>query len=141
MKEVMRHEKFYEGSEYVDEGNGVYFGWLAHPKTLGACMPLVSADKRFLIVIVGEHFPQFRTIHTANGPRLSEEAECELLSLYEESEDKFLRYLNGWFCGFAVDRRIGKVTLFNDRYGMGRIYWHESQDEFLQLRHGKRIAV
>ena len=90
MKEVMRHEKFYEGSEYVDEGNGVYFGWLAHPKTLGACMPLVSADKRFLIVIVGEHFPQFRTLHTANGPRLSEEAECELLSLYEESEDKFL---------------------------------------------------
>lgn len=139
MTKAMRHESFYTGNQYADEDCGLYFGWQAHPDSLGSCMPLISRDKQLLIVIVGEHFPGFCTVRTSNGMRLSEESEDNLLHLYEESEDKFLRFLNGWFCGVAVDRRVGRVTVFNDRYGMGRIYWHEAGDEFLFGSEAKSI--
>jgi len=131
MTEVMRHQKFYRGGQYIDEERGIYIGWEAHPNSLGACMPVVSLDGRFVIVIVGEHFPQFQTVRTPKGIRLTEETERELFALYEKSEDEFLRSLNGWFCGIVADRRTARITLFNDRYGMGRVYWHESADEFL----------
>jgi asparagine synthase (glutamine-hydrolysing) len=44
---------------------------------------------------------------------------------------KFLRRLNGWFCGVLVDPRNSKVVLFNDRYGMQRVYYHEGKESFL----------
>ncbi len=131
MTEAMRHQEFYTGGQYVDEHCGLYLGWLAHPGSLGACMPLVSRDKQLLIILVGEHFPGFEVKRSSSGIQLSDECKQELFSLYEESEDEFLRSLNGWFSGVVVDRIAGRVTLFNDRYGMGRIYWHQGDDEFL----------
>jgi asparagine synthase (glutamine-hydrolysing) len=49
-----------------------------------------------------------------------------LLSLYEESGPRFLEQVNGWFCGLLLDLRNKQALLFNDRYGLGRIYIHES---------------
>lgn len=36
--------------------------------------------------------------------------------------------LNGWFHGLFVDLPQKAITLFNDRYGMGRVYYHESPE-------------
>jgi asparagine synthase (glutamine-hydrolysing) len=48
-----------------------------------------------------------------------------LINLYEEQGIRCLEKLNGTFCGLLIDRRKHKAFLFNDRYGIGRIYWHE----------------
>ena len=51
-----------------------------------------------------------------------------LVNLYQEKGDRFWESLNGSFGGLLIDKREGKVFLFNDRYGSERIYWHETKD-------------
>jgi asparagine synthase (glutamine-hydrolysing) len=41
-----------------------------------------------------------------------------------------LQRLNGWFSGVLLDLRDQKVVLFNDRYGVNRIYYHEDARGF-----------
>ena len=42
----------------------------------------------------------------------------------------FLEKLNGWFSGVLLDLRAQKLVLFNDRYGVNRIYYHEDASGF-----------
>ena len=62
-----------------------------------------------------------------------------LLELYAELGEKFFEQLNGWFAGVIIDRRSRRVTLFNDRYGMGRIYYHAGPNEFLFASEAKAL--
>ena len=50
-----------------------------------------------------------------------------LVHLYEEMGLEFLGKINGWFSGLLVDLREQKTFLFNDRYGLGRICYHEHE--------------
>src|SRR5579859_3069778 len=139
MVESMRHEKDYIGSQYVNAELGIYCGWASHPSSLGHRMPLISADKRYVLIVVGEHFkhskePVFRN---ENG-NLDGHAQ-DLLRLFEESGDKCLDRLNGWFCGIAIDLKLRKVILFNDRYGMNRVYLHEGEEEILFASEAKSL--
>jgi asparagine synthase (glutamine-hydrolysing) len=45
-----------------------------------------------------------------------------VLRLYEERGDEFVASLDGWFSGVLVDRRRRCAWLFNDRFGVGRVY-------------------
>lgn len=49
-----------------------------------------------------------------------------LLEQYRLNGTQFIGCLKGWFCGFVLDLRLSQALLFNDRYGLGRIYIHES---------------
>ena len=40
-----------------------------------------------------------------------------------------------------IDRNLGTATLFNDRYGMHRIYCHESKDAFYFAAEAKAILA
>jgi asparagine synthase (glutamine-hydrolysing) len=139
MLESMRHENYYVGGQLINRDVGLCLGWLSHPRALGECMPLVSPDKQIVLVIIGEHFAHSRAIVPPSRNSSVEDEAQDLIRLYQESEDKFLNYLNGWFCGVAVDLRLGKVTLFNDRYGMHRIYVHEGEEEFLFASEAKAL--
>ena len=131
MVESMRHEKFYVGNQYVNQDLGLRVGWLSHPGSLGENMPLISRDKRRVLIIGGEHFSHSHKAVAPNGNGFHDGRAHDLLRLYEESADKFFDSLNGWFSGVAVDLDLGKVTLFNDRYGMSRVYLHEGAEEFI----------
>jgi asparagine synthase (glutamine-hydrolysing) len=139
MVESMRHEAFYVGNQYVNKDIGLHLAWLSLPGSLGEHMPLVSQDKRLVLIVVGEHFSHSTKSTTPNS-RWARSAEAhDLLELYQESEDKFLNSLNGWFCGVAVDLGQRKVTLFNDRFGMSRVYLHEGTDEFIFASEAKSL--
>ncbi len=131
MTEAMRHESFYAGGQYINRDVGLYMGWAAHPNTLGARMPFVSQDKQTVLIISGEHFQTHHGSNSTDHEDNTVQNGEHFLRLYRESEEQFLRSLNGWFSGVAVDLAKGKVTLFNDRYGMGRIYWHQDDEEFI----------
>lgn len=132
MVESMRHETFYVGNQYVNQEIGLYVGWLSHPRSLGEFMPLISPDKRLVLIVVGEHFCR-------SGNQFLGDRAHALFRLYRESEDKFFNFLNGWFCGVAVDLNLGKVSLFNDRYGMSRVYIHEGIEEFIFASEAKSL--
>lgn len=135
----LRHEVFYTGHEYINSELGLYLGWQAHPGSLAQNIPFISRDKRFLLFIVGEHFSHAAgsafdsSAHTGQG--LGETLTC----LLEHWDVHSLQLLNGWFSGIAVDLHLRQITLFNDRFGMGRIYLHEGTDEFIFATEAKAI--
>ena len=46
--------------------------------------------------------------------------------MYEAQGVGFLRKLNGWVSGLLIDLRQNIAILFNDRYGLNRIYWRQT---------------
>jgi asparagine synthase (glutamine-hydrolysing) len=133
MVEAMRHEPHYSGGQYVNEELGLYLGWMCQKGSFADCMPLVSINRDVVLIFQGENYPDKQTIERLRSPaRRADVSNAKyLLDLYMDFGDDFFRHLNGWYCGVVVNLRSGKITLFNDRYGMGRIYFHEGKDEFL----------
>src|SRR5436190_6070671 len=138
MVAAMRHESFYKGNKYINTEVGLYVGWMSQENTFSDCMPLVDHEKGIVLIFSGENFPG----SNGDAPKdsaFSQDTARYLIDLYEKRGDDFLNKLNGWFCGLIVDLRAKKVTLFNDRYGMSRIYFHEGNGEFLFASEAKSL--
>ena len=58
-----------------------------------------------------------------------------------EDDASFPAGLNGRFHGLLADRGRETVTLFNDRYGMQRLYYHQSKDAFYFAAEAKAIIA
>ncbi len=63
-----------------------------------------------------------------------------LVHLYEE-DSSFPAGLNGRFHGLVTDPNRRTAVLFNDRYGMHRIYYHESKDALYFAAEAKAILA
>ena len=133
MIEAMRHEKFYRGGRYVNRELGVYVGWMGHEGSFADCMPLISHKKDIVLIFQGENYLDSDTAAELrrSGDGIDDSSASYLLKLYCETGDSFFRHLNGWFSGLLVNLNSREITLFNDRYGMGRVYYHEGKGEFL----------
>ena len=133
MVDAMRHEEFYEGGEYVNEELGFYSGWMGQKGTFADCMPLIAPNKEIAILFYGENYldRDTRSILGSCCEKVDESNARYLLRLYSLFGEGFLRRLNGWFCGIIVNLRERTISVFNDRYGMGRLYFYEGKDEFL----------
>ena len=57
---------------------------------------------------------------------------------YEEEAD-FPKGLNGRFHGLVADAKRGTAMLFNDRFGLQRLYYHEAKDGFYFAAEAKAI--
>ena len=111
----------------IEEACGLRIGWTAHLGSFSDAMPLVSDDGDTVMVFIGENF----------GDQPSKAA--TLLERYAELGERFYQTLNGWFSGVVIERTGKRVTLFNDRYGMGRVYIHAGADEFLFASEAKAL--
>src|SRR5207245_7313778 len=74
------------------------------------------------------------------GHRLDHGGPSFLVHLYE-ADPSFPVGLNGRFHGLLTDRTRGTTTLFNDRYGMHRLYYHESKEAFYFAAEAKAILA
>jgi len=140
MVESMRHESFYETGTWIEESLGVYVGWIARRNSFSDGMPLRNERGDIVLFFSGEEFPE-----PGNARRLKERGHAVgtsdasyLVHLYEE-EPSFPAGLNGRFHGLVIDRTRGTAILFNDRYGMHRIYYHESKEAFYFAAEAKAI--
>ncbi len=143
MIDVLRHESFYSaGCGTLDEVNGVYTGWIARKDSFSDGMPITNERGDVSLVFAGEEFPEPNTVHQLKekGHELKSEGASYLVHLYEE-DPEFLTRLNGRFHGILTDRRLGTTTLFNDRYGLQRIYYHESKDALYFAAEAKAILA
>jgi len=125
----MEHEPFYASGTYFAPELGVYAGWTAHENSFAASQPLFNERRDIALIVSGECFANsgIRSGLRGKGHRL-ETANDWLVHLYEEEGEQFFEKLNGLFSGLLIDKRQGKAFLFNDRYGLERIYWHEAKD-------------
>ena len=142
MVKALHHENFYVTGSWADESLGVYVGWVARNGSFSDGMPLRNERGDVVLVFSGEEFPEPGTIEhlKRKGHEVSTSGRSYLVHRYEE-EPSFPAGLNGRFHGLVVDRSRGTATLFNDRYGMQRLYCHESKDSFYFAGEAKAILA
>jgi asparagine synthase (glutamine-hydrolysing) len=105
-------------------------------------MPLTNERADAVLVFSGEEFPEPGTSRRLKekGHDFKEEGPSYLIHLSEEEPD-FPAGLNGRFHGLLARRASGLATLFNDRYGMQRIYYHQAKDAFYFSAEAKAILA
>ncbi len=142
MVETQRHESFYSSGTWIDESLGVYVGWTAIENAFADGMPIANERGDVCLVFSGEEYPEPGTAGSLRQQGHSVDAKdaSYLVHLYENDPDFVVR-LNGIFHGLIADRARGTVTLFNDRYGMHRIYYHEAKDAFYFAAEAKAILA
>ena len=135
----MEHESFYvSGTHFVPE-MGVYGGWVAHPNSFAAGRVSTNEGKDISLLFSGECFPDSDPVANQTKDRDTNSHSNWLIRLYEKEGARFFERLNGLFSGLLIDQRKGQVFLFNDRYGVERIYWHETEDAFYFASEAKAL--
>lgn len=139
---TLRHESFYVTGTWTDESLGVYVGWSTQKGSFADEMPISNETGDVVLVFAGEEFPEPGTSArlTEHGHNLDSAEASYLVHLYED-DPSFPAGLNGFFHGLLVDRVRATVALMNDRYGMQRLYYHESKDAFYFAAEAKAILA
>jgi len=120
----MTHESRYSVGSHVDADRSVGIG--------AVCLPPVSPDrvaawndaKDVLLFLSGECLLDRWPLPRPAGGSADPTGARSIVRLYEEHGKGFVGLLNGWFAGVLLDLRTGSLLLFNDRYGMHRVYYH-----------------
>ncbi len=139
---MYRRDSFASGT-YVDEKLHAYVGWTCHHGSYADCLPIKSASGDLALFFAGEHYaPEGdEEERVAKGARCSPHKAEVLRPLYREKGEAFFPYLNGFFHGLIIDSRSDQVILFNDRFGMQRLYYHEEPDAFYFASEAKSILA
>lgn len=132
MVQSMMHESFYTSGTYINEQLGLWVGWVSHSGSFSDPMPVWNEAKDVCLIFSGEDFTDSSEIESLGirGHSFSAGDASYLVHLYEEEGPSFFEKLNGSFSGVLVDLRDMSTILFNDRYGLKRIYYHENKDGF-----------
>src|SRR6266436_4192064 len=130
MARSIMHESFYKSGMYAAPEMGIYAGWVAHEDSFAAGQVFFNERKDIALLFSGECFvdPETGAELKRKGHELGEAAGSWLVHLYEEEGDQFFEKLNGLFSGLLIDKKRNRAFLFNDRYGLERIYWHDTKD-------------
>jgi asparagine synthase (glutamine-hydrolysing) len=140
MLETLRHETFYVAGTWSDPSMGVYVGWVAREGSFAADMPVRNERGDATLVFSGEEYPEPGKIQAmkAAGHSIDASEAAYLVHRYEDEPD-FPKQLNGRFHGFVADCARKKAMVFNDRYGLARLYYHEAKDGFYFAAEAKAI--
>jgi asparagine synthase (glutamine-hydrolysing) len=141
MVDSMLHESFYTSGIYTNDQLGVYAGWICHEGSFSDCMPVWNEKKNTVLIFFGENFTDLELFDQlkAKHHKFDKSNASYLVHLYEENGIDFLQDLNGWFSGILVDIQAEKVFLFNDRYGMQRIFYYEDSNAFYFASEAKAL--
>lgn len=141
MTSCMEHESFYVSGMYSVREMAVNAGWVGREKSFATTQPFFNEKKDVALVFSGECFVdgETRTYLKQKGHQLGQMAGSWLVHLYEEEGDHFFERLNGLFSGLLIDQRQRKIFLFNDRFGVERIYWHETKDALFFASEAKAL--
>lgn len=122
MLEVLREDSFDATTTWSDESLGVYIGWCAR-RSSPATTTMREEGRDVVVIFSGEDFSEPGS------------AGCSV------EDPAFPAGLNARFHGLVVDRRHRAATLFNDRYGLHRLYYHQSRDAFSFATQAKAILA
>src|SRR5882757_8579284 len=109
----MLHESFYVTGTSQNANLGVYSGWVAHKGSFAAA-ECCKDEKDVSVSFAGECYS---------------DSQKSVTDRYSDQGEAFIPQLNGLFGGLIIDRALGAAILFNDRYGIERLYVHESNGE------------
>ena len=138
MVKAMQHETFYETGTWIDESKGFFIGWVNRKGTAPAAPVIAQDGSNSTLIFSGEDFSKFDS-----GPAATNGHHRPLDSSYlidlANTDSRFPACLNGRFQGFLANGSEG--SLFNDRYGLSRIYYHEGEDGFYFAAEAKALLA
>lgn len=142
MIDALLHEDFYVAGAFAEESQGVYAGWVARKGSFCEEMPLQNERRDVTLIFSGEEFPEPGVAGQLKqrGHELNPNGPEYLVHLYEE-QPSFPAGLNGRFHGLLTDQARRSTVLFNDRYGMHRLYYYKSKDAFYFAAEAKAILA
>jgi asparagine synthase (glutamine-hydrolysing) len=136
------HETTYVSGSWSEESLGLYVGWVERGGPLAGPMPFKNTRGDLVLAFSGEDYSWRGTaprmnehVHAGNGFGFS------YLVQAAEGDPSFPKCLNGRFHGVLADLKNGTSALFNDRYGMHRIYYHEAKEAFYFAAEAKAILA
>ena len=141
MVQSMLHETFYNSGTYTNSHLGVYTGWVCHEGSFSDCNPVWNEKKTVVLIFFGENFSDLELFDRLKEKhhKFNKHNSTYIIHLYEEKGITFLKDLNGWFSGLLIDLQEKKIFLFNDRYGLQKIYYHEGRDAFFFSSEAKSL--
>src|SRR5256714_7136163 len=141
MLSAMNHESFYDSGSYSIDNIGVYAGWVADKGSFAAGHVFFNNRRDIALLFAGECFVDEQTIAQLKGrdDAIGTTIGGYLIHLYEEEPKNFFKKLNGFFSGLLIDKPQKKARLFNDRYGIERIYYHEAHGNFYFASEAKAL--
>jgi len=140
MLSAICHEDFYTSGTWIDESLGVYIGWTALRGSFSEGMPLYNGNRDLCLIFSGEEYSDPRNAVSRQNSDDGLPESGYLIRGYEQNHE-FIRDLNGLFHGLIADRARGEITLFNDRYGMHRLCYHQTKDGFYFGAEAKAILA
>lgn len=141
MTRVMQHEIFYKSGTYSDEQAGLYVGWTCQPGSYCDCLPITNETGDLVLFFYGEHHADDDAagrLHARGNGSPNSDAR-QLMHLFEEHRFGCLKQLNGWFHGVLLDKTRQEIVVFNDRYGMQRLYHYSDRDSVVFASEAKAL--
>ena len=141
MVQSMVHEPNHKSGHLIEQKLGLNVGWVCHGGSFADCLPIWNERRDICLIFSGEDFTDPGAVMKlrSRGHNFEPQNASYLVHLYEELGARFFEKLNGVFSGLLVDRRENKVVLFNDRYGLARIYYHENSEGFYFASEAKAL--
>ncbi len=132
----------YSTAMWIEESIGLYIGWGTQKSLYTNEMPLRNNLEDLILFFSGEEFAEQEIQRRTNkgGHQFNVPDPSCLVDVYEE-DSRFPAGLNGRFHGVLIDRKRKIAVLFNDRYGMHRMYYHEGDDGFYFAAEAKAILA
>lgn len=142
MLKTVQHEDFYNSGTLADESLGVYVGWTAIAGSFGDGMPVNNEKGDITLVFSGDEYSDLQIANElrTRGHEIGQADAAYLVHLYEEDQ-QFVQNLNGMFHGLVIDRMRGMVNLFNDRFGMHKLHFYQSESGFYFATEAKAILA
>lgn len=114
---------------------------VAHESAAKTRSPFWNEANDVVLLFTGEERPArgVKERLLRSGHEFDPASSAYLVHLYEEEGPSFVASINGLFAGVLVDCRRNQIFLFNDRYGMGRIYYTQNGEEFVFASEAKAI--
>ena len=132
------HEDFYTFGYWEDESLGAYVGWTAQAGAFGDHMPHIDEEAGVWMAMGGEVLDGLAPV---SGKSATDPTNPSLWPTVYTANHDFPASLNGMFHGVVGDRRRGCIKLFNDRYGMKRLYVHDVGDAIYFAAEAKAILA
>jgi asparagine synthase (glutamine-hydrolysing) len=143
MVKSMIHEGSDVSASYRDERLGLAVGWVGQEGDLADSQPVWNERKDLALVFAGEDSREDSEIEglRAKGHAIGSGDRDHLVHLFEEKGERVFAELNGVFSGLLIDRTQNRLVLFNDRYGLNRIYYHEHDGAFYFASEAKALLA
>lgn len=126
MARAMSSDKSDVAGVVANEALGICVGWLA-PKGSRLATAQWNERKDLVLAFTGDDYDLAAKAEELRRQGFALPRDVDVLfHLYERHGPDFVATLEGGFSGFLLDLREKRALLFNDRYGLNRIYLHSA---------------